>query len=85
MSARCEHCGSEVGLADMPSPFEIVPRNERNERIVLCLTCQQKRKKSFSFIGIEVVETVPKASGNGAVAYVPKKWIGHNVAIVRLD
>ncbi|KCZ71269.1 hypothetical protein ANME2D_02471 [Candidatus Methanoperedens nitroreducens] len=85
MKTNCDSCGAEVRLADMPSPYEVEPRNENNERRILCLECQGKRSKRFSFIGLEVIESIPKASGNGAVVYVPKKWTGSPVAVVLLQ
>jgi len=85
MNAKCESCGSDVGLADMPIPPDKEVQNDANEIMILCEGCRLKRKKSFRFIGIEAIEAIPRASGNGAVTYVPKKWIGCHVVVVRLD
>ncbi len=85
MKTKCEFCDCDVSMADMPIPPDKEARNDANEVMILCEACRLKRKKSFRFVGIEAIDGIPKASGNGAVVYVPKKWIGCNVAIVRLD
>ena len=85
MKAKCEACDIEVGMADMPIPPDKEARNDANEIIILCEACRLKRKKSFRFIGMEAIESIPKASGNGSVVYVPKKWMGCHVVVVRVD
>lgn len=35
-------------------------------------------------IGEEIVDGRVSASGNGAVVYVPKKWLGSKVKVIRL-
>ena len=85
MKAKCEFCGGEVWMADMPIPPDKEARNDSNEIMILCEACRLKRKKSFRFIGVEAIESNPRVSGNGAVVYVPRKWMGCHVVVVRLD
>ena len=85
MRNLCDNCGCEVGIGDMPDPNQVKERDAYGDIIILCTDCQNKTKKQFSFFGLELIETTAKASGNGAVGYVPKAWTGSRVAIVRLD
>ena len=68
--AECSKCGIfATGIGVAESHFDVVGRE----------------KKLFSFSGVEIIDASPKASGNGAVIYVPRKWIGSDVAVVRLN
>lgn len=85
MRNLCDNCGCDVDLGDMPDPNQIKERDAYGDIRILCIDCQNKSKKVFQFFGLEVIERMTKASGNGAVAYVPKEWMGSKLAIVRLD
>jgi hypothetical protein len=81
MRNLCDNCGEEV---KNPSPDQFRTKDDGDVEF-LCIDCQNKSKKQFQFFGLEIIERIPKASGNGAVAYVPKEWIGSRLAIVRLN
>lgn len=85
MRHLCDNCVCEVGICDMPDPAQVKERDAYGDIRILCTDCQNKRKKRFEFFGLELIETTAKASGNGAVGYVPKAWTGSRLGIVRLD
>ena len=39
----------------------------------------------FTVNGYEVVDGDVKATGNGAHVYVPKRWLGEDVKVVRVS
>lgn len=43
------------------------------------------KPSSFSVKGYEMLEKVAKARGTSGGVYVPPGWIGHRVALIRLD
>lgn len=87
-AVRCEKCGVEVwegvdcdcGIAGEDHEGIIAAYGEK-----LKSELETFERSDFSVRGYELKETTAKASGNGAVAYVPKEWKGRRVAVIRLD
>lgn len=63
---------------------ENVKRVMRNTRKSL-EEAQSEVPQSFEIKGFEILEKTVKAQGTSGRVYVPPDWIGHRVAIVRLD
>lgn len=63
---------------------ENVKRVLRNTRKSL-EEAQSGVPQSFEIKGFEILEKTAKAQGTSGRVYVPPDWIGHRVAIVRLD
>ena len=42
-------------------------------------------KSSHTIFGSELIVRRVGKSGNGAIVYVPKGWIGENVSIIRTE
>lgn len=86
MTGKCEICGAELTISDMPHHSEIPERDQTGGVIISCLNCREGKTKQFKFNGLEVLEKTAKPFGqNSAHIGVPKGWIGCRVAIVRLD
>lgn len=63
---------------------ENVKRVMRNTRKSL-EEAQSGVPQSFEIKGFEILEKTVKAQGTSGRVYVPPDWIGHQVAIIRLD
>lgn len=87
-AVRCEKCGVEIwddvdcdcGIDGADHEGIMAAYGEK-----LKAELEKFEKSDFSVRGYELKETTAKASGNGAVAYVSKEWIGCRVAVIRLD